>query len=526
MRNSSSAHVPTARTALGVLGYLVVSTIVLYPVLASPVIADDLFNPFGQFDEAGGGLPAALGFAWDGATGGSSFRILGNPVGAAYNWFWLEAAARLGLSITTFFAVTKFVVFVLTAAAIGWTWVQLQRFAQRSVIELRDAILWVSLVLFSTVQVHAVWSNDPVANYPLAGYAAAALGFLVIGAAARFAASREPRAAVVASATAIVSVSYYEMNVGAVLAASLILAAAVVADRRRSSRWDLRFLVGAVSIPALPAALVLAGRFVTADQAASYAGTTVRLDGAPVTFARGLVTSLPGTAWPRSIDALGGQVGLVFFVFGTTLLVIAAVRWWWSGTIGAGGSAARSEDAARLEPESSDTPVDAPSPWPGVVVVLAVATYAAFAVALQSITVKVQDEAPGVGYVYTWYAMSSSAVALGIAVLGRRCVRTLRGGRNATARLLVVAAAVSVLFVQNTVNWRLTQQLTTSYSANRRVLDAYDDDVPVVVRCAALVQWTSARWPQYYRDGIVDGLQESFEHFFDEPFCPYVAGDG
>jgi len=61
---------------------------------------------------------------------------------------------------------------------------------------------------------------------------------------------------------------------------------------------------------------------------------------------------------------------------------------------------------------------------------------------------------------------------------------------------------------------------------NRPALDAFDDAVPVADRCAALVQWTSIRWPGYYEDGIVDGLQESFEYYFSEPFCPFAEGDG
>ena len=245
----------------------------------------------------------------------------------------------------------------------------------------------------------------------------------------------------------------------------------------------------------------------TGDQAANYSGTTVRLDGAATAFARGALSSLPGGAWKLSIDSLGGQIGLVFFVFGTTLLVMSGVRWWWS--------------VQRTATTTDDGPAgrSALLAWAGV---LAVVIYAAFSLALQSVTVKVQDEAPRVGYVYTWFAMTSSAVALGLAVVGRRVMSRPSG----TVRFVVVAAAMSLLFVQNTVNWRLSQQLTTSYGANRRLIDAFDDDVPVADRCAVLVQWTSIRWPVYYEDGIVDGLQESFEHYFDEPFCPFAASDG
>ena len=520
MPRSWSGRIPSRRTTVTVVCYLVVSAIVLAPVLASPVLADDLFNPFGQFDVAGGGLPAALDYAWAGATEGSSFRIVGNPIGAAYNWLWLSVAARLGVSLTTFFAVTKFVVFVAVAASIAWSWQQLANLARRRPIAFRDAMIWVSLTLFSTVQIHAIWSNDPVANYPLAGYVPAALGFLVIGAAARLAVRRTWRAAGVATVAAVVAVTYYEMNIGAVMGATALLLASVVDDRQRQGRWHPGFIASSAVVPLVPACIVAYGRSVTGDQATTYAGTTVRLDGAPATFMRGVVSSLPGSSWRLSIDALGGQIGLVFFVFGTTLLVASAVRWWWAQP------AAVPVDAIS-DPGPDPDPGSAPDGRGSLLLVvaagIAVATYAAFSLALQSITVKVQDEAPAVGYVYTWFAMTSSAVALGLAVVGRQ----LLGRRPAgTVRFVVLALATSLLFVQNTVNWRLAEQLTTSYGANRRLIDAFDDAVPVADRCAALVQWTSIRWPGYYEDGIVDGLQESFEYYFSEPFCPFAEGDG
>jgi len=507
MPRSWSGRIPSRRTTVTAACYVAVSAIVLYPVLASPVLADDLYNPFGQFDVAGGGLPASLEFAWEGATQGASFRIVGNPVGAAYNWLWLSVAAHFGVSLTTFFAVTKFVVFVMTAASIAWAWQQLGAAARRAPIAFRDAMLWVSLVLFSTLQIHASWSNDPVANYPLAGYAPAALGFLVIGAAARLAVRRTLRDTVLATSVALVAVAYYEINVGAVAGAAVILLCAVIEDRRRSATWDPSFAARAIVVPLLPACLVVAGRFVTGSQAATYAGTTVRLDGAPTAFVRGALSSLPGGAWKLSVDALGGQIGVVFFVFGTTLMVMCAVCWWWSVP----ARAARTDEAADR------------SALLFAAAVIAVVGYAAFSLALQSITVKVQDEAPRVGYVYTWFAMTSSVVSLGLAVIGRRLVASRSAG---TFRFVVLVAAVSLLFVQNTVNWRLSEQLATSYGANRRLLDAFDDDVPVADRCAALVQWSSIRWPLYYQNGVVDGLQEAFEYYFDEPYCTFGVGDG
>lgn len=506
--------------------YVVVSVVCLYPALASPIMADDLFNPFGQFDVAGPGLDGALSFGWEGATQGASFRLLGNPFGAAHNWAWLASAAWLGVSITTFFAVTKYLVLVGCAASVAWCWRWLGAYAGRPV-RLRTAFLWVSLALFSTVQIHASWSNDPVANYPVAGYLPAALGFLVVGACARAAIDPNRRTVAAATAMSLVAVTYYELNVGAVIVGVFLMAVGAWSHRRVANGRAVAALIGASIVGGVPAALVLFGRTVTADQASTYTGTTVRLDGAATTFARGTVTSLPGAAWRLSLDALGGQLAIVFFVFGTVALVVCASAWWFSvspepevasdtGLVDTGHVDAGLVDAEPIEAAY------VPDRLLVIAAVLAVAGYASFALALQSVTVKVQDEAPRVGYVYTWYAMTSAAVALALAI----AMRWIRRSCGRRTKVAAVGVGIALLFVQNTVNWRLAESLSQDYGINRRLVDAFDDDVPVAERCAALVQWRATDWPDYYETGITDGVQEAFLHYFDTDFCPYVPVDG
>lgn len=452
-----------SRAAVAVTTYVIVSAVCLYPALASPIMADDLFNPFGQFDVAGSGLDGALSFGWEGATQGASFRLLGNPFGAVYNWAWLASAAWLGVSVTTFFAVTKYVVLVGCAASVAWCWRWLGAFSGRPV-RLRTAFLWVSLALFSTVQIHASWSNDPVANYPVAGYLPAALGFLVLGACARAAIDPNRRTVVAATAAAIAAVTYYELNVGAVVAGVFLMLVGAWSHRRSANPRALPTLIGASIVGGLPAALVLYGRTVTGDQASTYTGTTVRLDGAATTFARGTLTSLPGAAWRLSLDALGGQLAVVFFVFGTVALVVSACAWWFAISPEPEEVVldTRPLDVGRLDGAAGQARLLATA------AVLSVAGYASFALAVQSVTVKVQDEAPGVGYVYTWYAMTSAAVALALAIAMRWLRR--RGGR--TTKATAVGVGIALLFIQNTVNWRLAESLSQNYGINRR----RDDD--------------------------------------------------
>lgn len=503
--------------AVAVTTYVVVSVVCLYPALAAPIMADDLFNPFGQTDVAGQGLGGALSFGWEGATQGASFRLLGNPFGAVYNWASVAAAAWLGIGLSTFFAVTKYVVYVFCAASVSWCWHWLGALVGRPV-PWRAAFLWVSLALFGTVQIHASWSNDPVASYPLAGYLPASLGFLVLGTSARAALDPTLRKVATATGTALAAVTYYELNVGAVMSAVALMALAAWSHGRARDRRARPVLIGAAFVGGAPAALVLFGRTVTGDQASTYAGTTVRIDGAAETFGRGLITSIPGAAWRLSLDALGGQLGVVFFVFGTVALVVSACAWWFAA-VPESCESVPDGDLVTDRPRDED---DGGSRLLLVGAVAAVAGCASFALALQSLTVKVQDEAPRVGYVYTWYAMTSAAVALALAIAMRWIQRC--GGRTVKATALGVG--VALLFVQNTVNWRLAESLSQNYGINRRLVAAFDGDASVVRRCGVLVQWRETEWPDYYETGITDGLQEAYLHYFDVEFCPYVPVDG
>ena len=536
---------PALSSWVGAVVYLCVSVVLLYPILASPVMADDLFNPYGQFATAGPGFNAAVEFGWKGSVEGGSFRILGTVSGSVYNWLWLASAGRLGIDPGVFFAVTKYVVLVASAASLAWCWQGLAEYTGRS-IRFRSAFVWVSLVLFSTLQIHALWSNDPVANYPLAGYGAASVGFCLIGATARMARRPDTVRIALTSLGAVAAVLYYELNIGAVLGAFTLMVAAWWIARRSQRRLARRLLIAGVSVAGVPALVVAFGRTVTGQQSATYAGTSIRLSGAGATFIRGAITSLPGTAWQRSIDALGGELKVVLFSFGTVALCLAAVAWWLTfddpgrarssedqrahadvevDTVsdGADGSGEPDADGGPLRDRSLDGLVWDPLPNRAVWIlraasVCAVVLYACFALALQSITVKVQDEAPGLGYVYTWYAITSSAVALGLAVMAR----SAWARRHGVGARVLLAVAVSVALVQSTVNWRLTERLVVNYGNNVRLVSAFDDDVRVEQRCAVLLHWRATQWPDYYEQGVTDGISEAFAAYFGESFCPLI----
>ena len=158
------------RGVVAAVSYLVVSFVVLYPILATPVVADDFTNPFVQADGGGPSLGDALGYGWRGATEGASFRIVGNVVGAFMNWLLVFLSVTFDVGISPLYAALKFVMIIACAASIAWCWTCLTQLTERP-ISFRRALGLISLTLFTTLQIHAYWSNDPVGNYPLVGSA-------------------------------------------------------------------------------------------------------------------------------------------------------------------------------------------------------------------------------------------------------------------------------------------------------------------------------------------------------------------
>ena len=484
--------------------YLLASYLLLYPVLTTPLIADDLLNPFAQSVDGGNGLGAALRYGWRGSIDGGSFRLAGTITGAAYNWLWMATSAKLGINMTTLYAITKYVVFIVCAATVAAFWYVASRaFGRR--VRPWDALVLVSVALFGTLQLHLEWSNDPVASYPLAGFLPTALGFGVL--AATVVAVKRPtwRVFVCGGLFAALAVAYYEISVGAVLGAGVIFAHSLWSVRRDRSAL-LRSVAGAAVFLGLPMVVAIGGRLVVGGNNSNYGGTDVALSRAPKTFARGALGSVPGTAWRLSERILHGRIPIVFASIALVLVLAVLLRWW----------AVTSAREERERPPVRDRGAC-------VACALAVVIYASFAVGLQALTDKVQDETLEVGYIYTFYAMASTAIALGIAV-GLKAL--LASPRMPTLRFAALAVGASFLLVQSMINFRLSEQANADYQFNNRLLNAFDEDSTPAERCKALDLWYLLPFPEYYETGMTNGLRSAYEYYFGEPFCDQPAPTG
>jgi hypothetical protein len=136
---------------------------------------------------------------------------------------------------------------------------------------------------------------------------------------------------------------------------------------------------------------------------------------------------------------------------------------------------------------------------------------------VQSITVKVQDESQRIGYVYTYYAVGATVVALLISMAILYFGSSLR---MKTSTVVVTLFLTVVASCQLTINWRLMDKMYAVLEPNRALIAAFSSQASIPYRCRALLDWSSGGWPDYYEVGMIEGLQNAYTHYHREEFCP------
>lgn len=483
--------------------YIAYSTILLFPILSTPIVADDFAAPFYQFDAAGSGLTPAVKYGWDAAYGGINFRILGMPFGSLIHFLYVDLAGRFGIQISTSYFITKLGIYLGVGIVAAWVCNQLLRLAGKRLS--RWTVLFVtSTATFVSLQNHALWSNDPVASYPLAGFGSVILGLAVLGYSLRTATLgiTSKRIAILSILTTT-SVLYYELNVGIIMGIAPLLT--IFALRRapdeQSSFFSKSKSLVIVSIPcAIPALALLWGRNLSGSAAQTYGGTTIRLGIRSLhAFLNGMISTLPGSAWVLSKETLGGSVGFIAEVLPIVALLVFVVSVF-----------LYSETQKAKQKQIFDI-------WLFATGFIALLVFWFVGVGVQSITVKVQDESPRIGYVYTYYAIGATVVALLISMAILYFGSSLR---MKTSTVVVTLVLTVVASCQLTINWRLMDKMHAVLEPNRALIAAFSSQATIPHRCRALLDWSNGGWPDYYEVGMINGLQDAYRHYHHEEFCP------
>ena len=385
----------------------------------------------------------------------------------------------------------------------AWACSELLRLAGKTLS--RWSVLFVSsTVIFVSLQNHGVWSNDPVSGYPLAGF-----GSVILGLAVLVCSLRTIRLGITASRITVLtivtttSVLYYELNVGMIMGITplLVISAIRHAPDAQTSIFSRFKKLLLVSIPCfVPALALIWGRILSGSSTQSYGGTTVRLGSQAIhTFLNGIISTFPGSAWALSRESLGGSINVLAGVFPIVAILVVVVTMF-----------LYSESQQTRAKQKFDA-------WLVTAGLTSLLIFWFVGVGVQSVTSKVQDESPRIGYVYTYYAIGATVVALLISLAVLYFGPLLRIKSSIVVAALILSVIASC---QLTVNWRLMDKMYSSLEPNRALLVAFSSQTSIPYRCRALLDWSNGGWPDYYEEGMINGLQAAYNHYHHEDFCP------
>lgn len=487
---SSARLIELGRWAL----YLVLSWIVLRPALLITISSDDFINPFYIYDTYGSNPWRLTTHLARDVFRNGHFNVIGQVFGGFVfaSWNYLIA---WGVRYSLIYATTKFVVIVgcalagarllRTLASLGgWT------------LDVWRARVVVAAVLLPTLQIHLPWGLDPVGSFPLFGYLPTALGMLALDAAIHALQRDDTRSAIVAAIALCGSILYYELNVAVVVALAPIVVLLRL-RRRRIARPVASLLRRSIWITGPPVAMTVGLTIIAARTNTGYTGT--ELDAGSVTpglLARAIGGSLPATAWGAAHDWLNGPVGLTALTAVSAAIVgVALVRVAWR----------------------PPAPPPASRWWEVLLVASCPVVMWLGATVIQTITSQADTRIVALGYVYTYYAYGSAGVALAV-IIAARALPGAGVWRRVRPALLV--AALIFVVAQMAVNDTVTRVYQGGWRLNDELLVAVSERPPEAQRCDALRSWVVfTRFPAYYDQAMVNGLNATYRDHFDELFC-------
>lgn len=478
----------------GWLSIFLLQLALLMPIISAGIVGDDLINPFSQFYETGPGLNDVFAYGFEAGTG-HHFNVLGTVIGTIHTHYWLVFSSWFGTEHLLYYQITKFLTFSLSMlSASFFLWVFFRDLCKMSISFWKLYLL--QLIIFaSTVQIHSLWSNDPVANYPLSGYASAALGFLVLGLTLRYVSNPSKPIAFLIALTLVVAILYYAINVSllpsvlVLLVFSRMFSSSVEDNHSRFGDW--------IIILAIPTIVTIYLRLHTSAESSNYGGTTFgTLDGFFKAWFVGLGSSIPTSSW-----------NLVHELIPNLL-----INYWQLGLMGAclvgvSFSFALINKGLDLKPSQLRL-------GNLFVIFVALATYMIAAIAIQASTQKYQAELPRIGFVYNFYSISSLCITVFICAI---YFWMLAKQRRLT--LVFQATLIGLFAVQYVLNWTVSNTVNQVTAPSQALISRFGVAHTDSERCLAWTTWASGAWPDYYEEGMGNGLARAAEYYYGFKFC-------
>lgn len=454
------------------------SMFLLYPAIHTPLIADDFAIALGQSDRISQSWSQQIYEAWSGIFSGTHFNLLGQITSNLWVKFWLQLSSNLNLNLHLGFWSLKVCIFLLlqfTMARFLYLHFHFSRLSSR---------LSVFIVFPGLIQVHAAWSNDPVANYPLAGFFAAVFGLIAIHRFLLLVNESSKKNLIVSIAANLVALLIYEINVSVAAAEVVIAIFSLAAKKNVRPLQKIRELSFQILTISFTVGVALIARFALADASNVYGGTQISPGSAGiVTFFSNLISTIPLTSLGLVNKFLGGTTRSTL----NSVLVIAAMVLV-ALLLAAQQRAVNSTDY-RQRNRSRDQ-----------ILTMGLITWACAAVAIQSITPKVQLETQKIGYVYTSYATSYTVLAILISYL------IIRIAKLGVVYTFATSLLVGIIGMQFQANLEISKWLYASTIPNRAIVHSLLVETSEEERCKALNDWVAGPWPEYYENEVIEGL--------------------
>lgn len=486
MHLANDARRKSLHEFVSIFGWVAWTYLLLRPILMAPLLADDFLAPFTEYRAVKGNPETAISNAMEIIRGGVSFRPLSTFLTSLQNYATIELGLRFSISPTTVFTVFRFCSYLLLIDAMARLLLVSKNQSGMKLKPGRDLVvarILSTTLLASLIQVHFLWSNDPVTNYFFSGVVPVSvmLHFLRFAIASLY--KFETRDAIKASLVGLLAAGMYELTIGIALG-FVATAFVLMVVRKRLGNTPVNFWCFLIPLPNI--AFVLIGRLIYQSKAGAYGGTTIGNSGSIVRTALiHLGGNIPATGWDLSTEvypsAARTDIALLLLVATVGVVVHWGLKHLQLGTL-------------RLI---------LPVLFMGMVV----------PVALLSVTDKVQAETTRVGQVYIPYMYGLPFVVFLLICLLNL---TYKHAQTRTfARFLFIAFAT----VQISTNRNLSEFGQTAYRANSELLTAWAESEPRELRCARLANWTSIPWPTYYRDELIEGLTLSYRAYHRSEFC-------
>lgn len=472
----------------GLFLVLMVFAASILSMVKTPLLADDFGIAMSQsfrlnetwFDQFLQGIESSIY--------GTHFNALGQVISNVWVKAWIEASVFLGLDLHVGFWILKTSVFGLSMLSIV--------FFLNKVFKIQYLVssLLAAVVFSSTIQIHTPWSNDPVTNFTLAGYFSTSFALIAMSIYVVAIRSNSTLKLGFASAINLVAISMYEINFS-VIVFQIVVWLYYVKINSLSRSQKLKTLT-----PILSAIVfVWLYRVFGARSDSSYGGTTIAVDGSPITtLAWNLISSLPGSAWRISTQFISlDQLSFkwLLWLFTSILLASLAVTF-----------ALRMAATVRADSPNRETDESA--------ILVGLVLWSIAATAIQSLTQKVQAETTALGYVYTFYASTSVAFILVASYL------LYRFSRKWFLMGVVGSFISSAMVVQMFVNLQLNNWLWSNYGPNVALVSVATRAFDADIRCQHLNVWLGGSWPEYYELETTKGLDLYSKEINGEQFCP------